>query len=95
MKLELSNWTSHHNMLIYSVMYYCEEQNLDFNIVFNNKIMTGGAVLHVNEKVIFFDYSDNNVFIDNSEKYDFYFKRSLLKVNYTKNVNPLNFQVNF
>jgi len=95
MKLEIPKWTSHHNMLIYSVMYHCEEQNLDFDIVFNNKVVTGGAVLHINGRKIFFDYSDNILFIDNPDKYNFYFKRSLLQVDYKKNVYPLNFQVNF
>lgn len=95
MKLELPNWTSHHNMLIYSVLFYCEENDLDFKIVFNNKIVAGGAILHANGKEIFFDYSDNNQFINDPAKYDFYFKRSLLLKDYDKNVHPLNFQVNF
>lgn len=95
MKLELPSWTSHHNMLIYSVLFYCEENNLDFSIVLNNKIVSGGAILHIKGKIIFFDYSDNSIFIDNPEKYDFYLKRSLLFKDYNKNVYPLNFQVNF
>lgn len=94
MKLELPNWTSHHNMLIYSVLFYCEENDLDFKIVFNNKIVAGGAILHANGKVIFFDYSDNNLFISDPKKCDFYFKRSLLLKDYNRNVHPLNFQVN-
>jgi len=94
MKLELPNWTSHHNMLIYSVLFYCEENELDFKIVFNNKIVAGGAILHANGKVIFFDYSDNHLFISDPTKYDFYFKRSLLLSDYNRNVHPLNFQVN-
>ncbi|MCR4030957.1 MULTISPECIES: hypothetical protein [Flavobacterium] len=74
MKLELPNWTSHHNMLIYSVLFYCEENDLNFSIIFNSKIVSGGAILHTNDKLIFFDYSDSNLFIDNPEKYDFYSK---------------------
>ncbi|SFD72405.1 hypothetical protein [Flavobacterium phragmitis] len=95
MILELPSWSSHHNMLIYSVLFYCEENNLDFNIVFSNKIMNAGAVLHVSEGRIFFDYSDSILFIDDPKKYDFYFKRSLRQADYIENVYPLNFQVNF
>ncbi|MEO8534401.1 MAG: hypothetical protein ABI441_11645 [Flavobacterium sp.] len=95
MKLELPYWSSHHNMIIYSLLYYCEENNEIFDISFNTKIATGGAILHINDKTIFLDYSDNILFIDNPKKYDFYFKRSLLFQDYKENIHPLNLQVNF
>lgn len=95
MKLELPYWTSHHNMILYSLLYYCEENNQVFDVSFNAEISTGGAILHNNNQTIFLDYSDNSVFIDNPKKYDFYFKRSLLSQDYKENVYPLNLQVNF
>lgn len=95
MKLELPYWTSHHNMILYSLLYYCEENNQVFDVSFNTEIATGGAILHNNNQRIFLDYSDNSVFIDNPKKYDFYFKRSLLSQDYKENVYPLNLQVNF
>ncbi len=94
-KLELSCWTSHHNMLIYSLLFYCNENNKDLDVVFNRKLAVVGAVLYVNNKKLFFDYSDDIAFIDNPKQYDFYFKRSLVFKDYYKNVYPLNFQVNF
>lgn len=95
MKLELPYWTSHHNMILYSLLHYCEENHQVFDVSFNAKIATGGALLHVNDKMIFLDYSDNSVFIDNPKTYDFYFKRSLMFQDYKENVYPLNLQVNF
>lgn len=95
MKLELSCWTSHHNMLIYSLLFYCNENNKDLDVVFNRKLAVAGAILYVNKKKLFFDYSDDIAFIDNPKLYDFYFKRSLVIKDYYKNVYPLNFQVNF
>lgn len=95
MKLELPCWTSHHNMIIYSLLYYSEEKRHDLEIVFNNKISVNGAILYIYDKVIFFDYSDDILFVDNPEVYDFYFKRSLSVNQSFKNVYSLNFQVNF
>jgi hypothetical protein len=95
MKLELPYWTSHHNMILYSLLNYCEENNEVFDVSFNTGIATGGAILQSNNKMIFLDYSDNSIFLDNPEKYDFYFKRSLLLESYKENVHPLNLQVNF
>lgn len=95
MKLELPYWTSHHNMILYSLLYYFEENDQVFDVSFNAKIATGGAILHNNNQTIFLDYSDNSIFIDNPKKYDFYFKRSLLFQDYKENVHPLNLQVNF
>jgi hypothetical protein len=93
MRLEIPYWTSHHNMLVFSLLYFCEERKIKFNIAVNSKISINGACLYFNDKIIFFDYSDNTLFIDNPESYDFYFKRSLLEKKY--NIYSLNFQVNF
>ncbi|MCD0471101.1 glycosyltransferase [Flavobacterium sp. JAS] len=95
MKLELPCWTSHHNMLIYSLLFHCNENDENFDIAFNCKIAVAGAILYVNKYKIFFDYSDNIVFIDNPKQYDFYFKRSFMFTDQYENVHPLNFQVNF
>jgi hypothetical protein len=91
MKLELLLWTPHLNQLIYSYFYFCKEENIKINIVKNKIVKYNGAILHVNTKTIFFDYSDDSNFIDSSEKFDFYFKRSLRSENYINNVYPLNF----
>lgn len=96
MKLELPYWTSHHNLIIYSFLFFCNENDYVFNVVFNNKLSTGGGILYLeNNKTIFFDYSDDIKFIDDPKQYDFYFKRSLAFENYSTNVYPLNFQVNY
>lgn len=96
MKLELPRWTSHHNMIIYSLLYYSYENEEDLDIVFNNAIKVNGAVLYTQDRVVFFDYSDDVLFIDDPNSYDFYFKRSLLcSKNIFPNVYSLNFQVNF
>lgn len=95
MKLELPRWTPHHNMIVYSLLFYSEKNNIDLSIVFNNKIQGNSAILYIKGKVIFFDYSDDVFFTDNPDQYDFYFKRSLPSLNFFDNVYPLNFQVNF
>lgn len=95
MKLELPRWTPHHNMIVYSLLFYSEKNNLDLSVIFNNKIQANSAILHIKGKVVFFDYSDDVFFTDNPGHYDFYFKRSLPLANSFDNVYPLNFQVNF
>jgi hypothetical protein len=95
MKLVIPYWTPHHNMLIFSYLYFCEENQLEFKIEVDSKISANGAVLHLNTKTLFFDYSDSSEFIDNPKKYNFYFKRSLLLRDKNQNVHPLNFQVNY
>lgn len=82
-------------MILYSLLYYCEENNQVFDVSFNAEISTGGAILYNTNQTIFLDYSDNSIFIDNPKKYDFYLKRSLLSQDYKENVYPLNLQVNF
>ncbi|WP_281633865.1 hypothetical protein [Flavobacterium luteolum] len=94
-KLELPYWTSHHNMIIYSLLFYCDENEHDFEIVFNKKLPSNGAILYFKNETFFFDYSDNVVFIDEPIRYNYYFKRSLDFRCNTRNVYPLNFQVNY
>lgn len=92
-KLELSTWTHHLTHLLYSYFYYCKKNKLDFDILYNNDILYNAAVLTINNKTIFFDYSDDTKFIDNPASYDFYFKRSLLEEDKINNIFPLNFNV--
>ena len=93
MRLEIPFWTSHHNMLVYSILYYCEKNKIDFDFYFNPKLPVNGAILVFEENTFFFDYSDDSVFISDPKSYDFYFKRSLMDYCFD-NVFPLNFQVN-
>ncbi len=93
MKLELSTWTHHLNHLIYSYFYYSKVENRKLNIFFNNEVKHNGAILHVDNFQVFFDYSDDTKFLDMPENFHFYFKRSLLKTNTISNVFPLNFNV--
>ncbi|HEX9979727.1 MAG TPA: hypothetical protein VGB50_04085 [Flavobacterium sp.] len=52
-------------------------------------------MLDYNNKIVFFDYSDDTVYAANPEKFDIYFKRSLsLKENHAKNVVPLGLHLN-
>lgn len=92
-KLELSVWTHHLTHLLYSCFYYCEKNKLDFEILYNNDVKYNAAVLTVNNKDVFFDYSDDIKFIDNPDSYNFYFKRSLLELEKKGNIFPLNFNV--
>ncbi|OUS18669.1 hypothetical protein A9Q93_03370 [Nonlabens dokdonensis] len=55
--------------------------------------MHNGALLHVDSKTIFFDYSDDVIFLENPSKYNFYFKRSLSIYTEIENVYPLNFNI--
>lgn len=93
MKLELSIWTHHLNQLIYAYFYFCKKEKIKINIVRNESVKYDGAVLYINEKKIFFDYSDEPKFIDSAELYDCYFKRSLRMEDRTTNIYPLNFNI--
>ena len=93
MRLEISTWTHHLNQLIYSYFYFCMEKKLEVEIVFNEKITYNGAVLYIEGISVFFDYSDDTIFIDLPEKFNYYFKRSLVVNNKVKNIYPLNFNV--
>ena len=75
MRLEIRHWSSHHNMILYSVFYYCKKYERKLSIVINEKIAYSGAILYYDSKRIFFDYSDDVKFIDSPNNYDFYFKR--------------------
>ena len=46
--------------------------NIDIEI--NKSVHYNGAILYYQSKTLFFDYSDDSVFIDSPSKYDFYFK---------------------
>lgn len=93
MKLELSVWTHHLTHLVYSYFYYCKVNRIGVNIVYNSKIKHNSALLTVNNKTLFFDYSDDTKFIDLPNNFDYYFKRSLLEKDKMNNVLPLNFNV--
>ncbi|KJD35913.1 hypothetical protein PW52_09325 [Tamlana sedimentorum] len=93
MKLELSVWTHHLTHLVYSYFYYCRANKIGVNISYNPKIKYNSAKLTVHNKTILFDYSDDTKFIDTSDNFDYYFKRSLLKRDQSLNVHPLNFNV--
>lgn len=95
MRLEIPAWTSHHNMIIYSLFYYSEENAQEVDIVFNADISINGAILYFRNKRFFLDYSDDLAYIDKPDLYDYYFKRSLPIEAGFENVYPLDFQVNF
>ena len=95
MRLEIHHWTPHHNMFIYSWFYYCEENNIEFIIKINDKVSWDALVLYMNSETYYFDYSDSPLFLDNPRNHNYYFKRSLNKINEYGNVYPLNFQVNY
>lgn len=93
MKLELSVWTPHLNHLLYSYYFYCKEEKIKCNILFNQSIRHNCGLLTYIDQTILFDYSDDHEFLVNPINFDFYFKRSLsLNCSY-KNVYPLNFNV--
>ncbi|AWG21477.1 hypothetical protein FFWV33_07975 [Flavobacterium faecale] len=93
MQLFLSTWTHHLNQLIYSYLYFCKSESLDVTIIQDTSIVHNGGLLLVEDKKIFFDYSDDPQFIDKIEKFDLYFKRSLREECFKGNVYPLNFNV--
>ncbi|WP_445736619.1 hypothetical protein [Mariniflexile sp.] len=93
MKLELSTWTHHLNQLLYAYFYFCKKEKIEFNLSFNKTVKYNGAILFINGKRVFFDYSDDSKFIDSSDDYDFYFKRSLRHKDLKPNVHALNFNV--
>lgn len=95
MRIEIHHWTPHLNMLVFSYLYYCEENKIEFDIQFNSKISWNGAILYFGNKTFYLDYSDDTLFIDEPKLYDYYLKRSLLKKDLNQNVYPLNLQVNY
>jgi hypothetical protein len=62
-------------------------------IAINKSVHYNGAIINYEGKKLFFDYSDDPIFIDEPLKYDFYFKRSLLLKDKKLNVYPLNFNL--
>ena len=93
MRLEIPYWSSHHNMLLYSLFYYCEGNKIEFELYFNTTLPVNGALLYFKNISVFFDFSDDTIFIGDPKLFQFYFNRSLLESNFI-NVYPLNFQVN-
>jgi hypothetical protein len=93
--LEIPRWTSHHNMLLYAYLHYCEQHGVGFRLVYNSAVPSNCAVMHAFGKKVFLDYSDDRVFGSDPQKYDVYFKRSLLASDYKGHIHPLNFQTNF
>jgi hypothetical protein len=94
MIIEIPFWVSHFNMLLYSSFYYCEKNNIVFEVKLNSALKNG-ILLNYKHISYFFDYSDDVVFTENNSNFDFYFKRSLLNESFSGNVFPLNFQVNY
>ena len=95
MRLEIPYWSPHHNMLVFSYFFFCEENKIESEIYINKMISANGAVLYINNETFYFDYSDNTVFIENPLNYNHYFKRSLLINDVNQNIFPLNFQANY
>ena len=95
MTITINKWTSHHNQLMYSLLYYCDLHNIDFKIKYSSKIHNNGIVLKIKGTLCFLDYSDGTNFIEDPKKFNYYFKRSLTPNSVHSNIRPLNFQVNF
>lgn len=95
MKLLLPAWTVNQNMIIFSLLCYCEREKIDLKVGFDATIPIAGAILQVDGKSVFFDYSDNTTFLENPQKYTVYLKRSLLEADRKANIHPLNFQMNY
>ncbi len=95
MRLEIHHWTPHHNMIIFSCLYFCEENNIEFDIRMNSKISWTGAILYFKNETYYLDYSDDTKFLDDPEKYNYYFKRSLRISDVKGNVYLLNLQANY
>lgn len=95
MTLLIRYWNPHYNMIIFSCLYYCEVNKIEFKINFDPTISPNAALMFYNNQTIFFDYSDNFIFIDLPTNYTFYFKRSLKEEDKKDNIYPLNFQVNY
>lgn len=97
LQLAIPAWTAHHNQLLYSFSIFAAREKIRLRIQLYEKIPINGAILQVNNKAVFFDYSDDRIFIDAPHLYDAYFKRSLNPLDLEKhsNVFPLNFQINF
>ncbi|WP_035667932.1 hypothetical protein [Flavobacterium sp. 83] len=93
MQLLFSTWTHHLNHLIYSYFYFCQKEKIKVVILRDPSVVSNGAILDINGEKIFFDYSDDSLFLDNPEKFSLYFKRSLRKVDENTNIRPLNFNV--
>lgn len=93
LNIEIPYWRSHFNMILYSIFYYSEMKGIKLNVKLNSKIRHGVVLFYKNHS-FFFDYSDDTIFSEQSDNYDFYFKRSLKPMDLERNIYPLNFQIN-
>ncbi len=90
---------SHHNMLISSARLFCKVNGIELKVSFDHKEnLYHGLTLKLNGFNCFLDYQDSPEYLMNPDKYDLYFKRSLIVGNENasfKNVLPLGMQVNY
>lgn len=95
--ISINRWSSHLNMILYSLLFYSEKCKVKYNIKFDGSAPDSGAILEYNNKMAFLDYSDSPDFLTEPSVYKFYFKRSLLVQDQQRltNVYPLGFHVNY
>lgn len=93
MKLQIHLFQHPTLQLIYAYDYYCRKHKIKVDVEINKSVHYNGALIDYQNKTLFFDYSDDIIFIDKPSKYDFYFKRSLAEKDKVRNVFPLNFNV--
>lgn len=93
----INRWSSHLNMILYSLLLYSEKCHEKFNLEFDGSVPDAGAILEYNNRMAFLDYSDSPDFLTKPTDHKFYFKRSLLVQDQSrfKNVYPLGFHVNY
>jgi len=94
-QLLIKHWIPHLNQILYSLSYYCYQNNQKHQVIYSNEAPYEGAILIVNNIYCLLDFSDSPKTIDFEAKYDYYFKRSLSKTNINSKILPLNFQTNF
>ena len=94
--INISRWTSHHNMFLYAAHFYFLNNKESYSIRIDKSINTCGVEMLFRDNKYYFDYSDSPEFISNPADYRLYFKRSLLinEVKYS-NLVPLGFQLNY
>ncbi len=97
MKFEvyILHWTAHLNQLLYSLTAYARKNKIKLEIKQTNDAPYEGAIIYFNGQSYFIDYSDAPHLLPDHVKYDWYFKRSLLKEDASERILPLNFHVNF
>jgi len=93
MKLRIHLFLHPTTQLVYAYFYFCRKHKIKMDIEIDKSIHFNGVLLEYEGKSLFFDYSDDTIFIDEPAKYDFYFKRSLAEKDKVRNIYPLNFNV--